>query len=40
MDRHVLRLQSVVENLFQSVALTHHYVQNSKFYCQNDCNIL
>ena len=39
MDRHILRLESVVENLVQFVALTHHYVQNSKFYCQKDCSI-
>ena len=39
MGRHVLRLQSIVENLVQSAALTRHYLQIQKPYYQKDCNI-
>ena len=39
MGRHVLRLQSVVENLVQSALLTRHYLQIQKPYYQKDSNI-
>ena len=39
MSRHVIRLQSVVENLVQSAVLTRLYLQIEKPYYQKDCNI-